>query len=163
MNTDSLKRCPSRQSPAQPHAKSAWILNKRKFDRHEQTGKCAENLVIWHLRATGWTILARNFQTHKGEIDVIASRQSEDLRGYPTVAFIEVKSRASAIGLGPEDNVTPAKRAKITATMKQWIGAHPRLQAVYRCDIASVLLVPHRAPRLRYFKNAFYPREQFGW
>ncbi len=105
----------------------------------------------------------RNFETHRGEIDIIAERMDADLKGYPTVAFVEVKSRTSRHGLSPEYSVTPAKRKKVTSTMKYWIGTHPFEKAVYRCDIASVIIEKHKSPRIQYFPSAFSPREQFGW
>jgi putative endonuclease len=55
----------------------------------ERGGRRAESLAAWWLRLKGWTILARRVRTPVGEIDLVARRGS-------TVAFIEVKARASA-------------------------------------------------------------------
>ncbi len=140
-----------------------WTVHPKLLTRSGRMGRLAENLVIWHLRQKHWQIWARNYQTRNGEVDIIAVKRNADLPGYPTVAFVEVKSRSSRSALPPELNVTSAKRAKIVKVMKQWIGEHARFQAVYRCDIASVIVEPHRSPRLKYFPNAFCAREQFGW
>ena len=128
-----------------------------------RVGRISENLTIWYLINRGWQIWGRNYQTHKGEVDIIAVKENADLKGYPTVAFIEVKSRSSRAALPPELNVTSAKRKKIVAVMHQWIGEHARLKAVYRCDIASVIVEPRRSPEISYFPNAFCGHEMFGW
>ena len=54
----------------------------------EQRGRWAETLACWYLRH-GWTILARRVRVHGGEVDVVARRGR-------TVAFVEVKARASS-------------------------------------------------------------------
>ena len=126
-------------------------------------GRIAENLVIWYLRNAGWTIVARNYATRRGEIDIIASRMGEDICGIRTVAFIEVKARHTSDGLPPEASVTMSKRKKMVSTMRQYIGEHALDKAVYRCDVASLILEHGRAPRIRYYVNAFCGHEEFGW
>ena len=51
-------------------------------------GQRAELLACWYLRLKGYRILARDYKTPVGEIDIIASRGS-------VLAFIEVKRRMS--------------------------------------------------------------------
>lgn len=163
MNTYIQSKKIVRKKSSHPSHKSSWKLNKTKMNRSERIGRCAENLVVGYLKARGWLIRERNFETHRGEIDIIASRMSEDLKGYPTLAFIEVKSRSSSRVLAPETNVTRSKQNKIIATMKQWIALHPRECAVYRCDIAAVILEKHRPPAIQYFRHAFCERDALGW
>ena len=55
----------------------------------ERGGRRAETLACWWLRLKGWTILARRLRTPLGEVDIVARRGR-------TVAFVEVKARASA-------------------------------------------------------------------
>ncbi|MBQ9395650.1 MAG: YraN family protein [Proteobacteria bacterium] len=162
MNQD-YHRSTFRKSPNRPSQTTTWKPHFTHLTATAKVGRCAENLVCHYLRMHGWTIRMRNFETHRGEIDIIAERMDADLKGYPTVAFVEVKSRTSRHGLSPEYSVTPAKRKKVTSTMKYWIGTHPFEKAVYRCDIASVIIEKHKSPRIQYFPSAFSPREQFGW
>ena len=152
-----------RKSPSRASQDATWKPHFTHLTAAAKIGRCAENLVCYYLRMRGWSIRMRNFETHHGEIDIIAERMGADLKGYPTIAFIEVKSRTSRRGLPPEYSVTPSKRKKFTATMKYWIGTHPREKAVYRCDIASVILEKPNPPRIQYYPSAFSPREQFGW
>jgi putative endonuclease len=55
----------------------------------ERGGRRAERLAAWWLRLKGWRILAFRARTPVGEVDLVARRGR-------TLAFIEVKARASA-------------------------------------------------------------------
>ena len=57
--------------------------------QREQGGRRAETIAAWWLRLKGWTILARRLRIPLGEIDIVARRGR-------TVAFVEVKARATA-------------------------------------------------------------------
>ena len=66
-------------------------------------GQLGEDLAASYLAAHGYTIVARNFRTRYGEIDIIACKD-----GF--VAFVEVKLRKNArFGL-PREAVTHAKQ-----------------------------------------------------
>lgn len=63
--------------------------------RREMINKCkigalGEELAVEFLKGRGYCILARNYRCPYGEIDIIATKDR-------TVAFIEVKTRTSAI------------------------------------------------------------------
>ncbi len=146
-----------------PKKTTSWSPKHTSFTQSAKIGRSAENLVIWYLKSHGWTLRERNYETHKGEIDIIAQKMNADLSGFPTVAFIEVKARSNAHGLPPQLNVTIAKQKKITATIRQWIGAHPREKNVYRCDIAALVLQRGKSPKIQYFPSAFCAHEPFGW
>ena len=155
-----LRKTPNRQSDRS----NTWkLVNCRALGGPQITGRIAENLVIWYLKCRGWTIRARNYATRYGEIDIIAMRWDADLKGYPTVAFVEVKARTNLQGLLPEQSVSRAKRRRINQTIKKWIGDHPREKAVYRRDIASVWLVPHQLPSIHYIPSAFTNDDVYGW
>jgi putative endonuclease len=55
----------------------------------EKRGRGAETLACWYLRVRGWRILARRARVPGGEVDIVARRGR-------TLAFVEVKARASA-------------------------------------------------------------------
>lgn len=52
-----------------------------------QGGRWAEGLAVWRLRCSGYRILARNWRSPVGEIDIIARRGR-------ILAIVEVKRRA---------------------------------------------------------------------
>jgi putative endonuclease len=49
-------------------------------------GRYGEKLALEHLRARGFTLLARNYRTRRGEIDLIVSEGD-------TLVFLEVKTQ----------------------------------------------------------------------
>ena len=60
-----------------------------KRQRAERGGRRAEAAAALWLQLKGWNVLARRVRTPVGEVDLIARRGR-------TVAFIEVKARATA-------------------------------------------------------------------
>jgi len=65
----------------------------RRIDRRERAekrGRRGETIAAWWLRLHGWRIVAKRVRTRAGEIDLIARR-------WRTLAFIEVKTRDSAV------------------------------------------------------------------
>ena len=69
----------------------------------EKRGRGAETIACWWLRLHGWRILAVRARTPVGEVDLIARR-------FRTVAFIEVKSRATnaKLDLAIDRHASPA-------------------------------------------------------
>jgi putative endonuclease len=62
-----------------------------KRQRAERGGRRAETYAALFLQLKGWSILARRVRTPVGEVDLVARRGR-------TVAFIEVKARATEAG-----------------------------------------------------------------
>ena len=139
------------------------LVNKSPLSHERIIGRAAENLTIWYLKSRGWVIRGRNFATKHGEIDIIAMRQNADMKGMLTIAFIEVKSSSRMHGLSPLLSVSREKRRRMNNTIRDWIGAHPREKAIYRRDIASVCIVRHRLPSIRYIPGAFTNDDPYGW
>ena len=71
-----------------------------------KTGLSAESRAAAFLVAKGYRILARRFRTPVGEIDVIARR-------FNTVAFVEVKARATLDGAA--ESITERGKGRIVA------------------------------------------------
>jgi putative endonuclease len=61
--------------------KDGWLRDHRRA-----LGRYGERIALEHLRARGFTLLARNYRTRRGEIDLIAF----DGR---TLIFVEVKTQ----------------------------------------------------------------------
>ena len=102
----------------------------------EQRGRKAETLAAWWLRLHGWRILAVRARTPVGEVDLIARR-------FRTVAFIEVKSRATSAEL---DLAIDRRRLIRVAAAADCLAARytgPRDDI--RIDV--ILLCPKRLPR----------------
>lgn len=112
-------------------------------------GKAGEALACNYLKKCGYHILARNYRTKMGEIDIVA-------RDGACLVFVEVKTRQSyAYGL-PEESVNNKKMHKLTRLAQLYIRNKRLYDAEARFDIVSVL-IPDRFGKksIRLIKNAF--------
>ena len=109
-----------------------------------ETGYTGEDKAIDYLLASGYTIISRNFQSKRGEIDCIA----KDPRG--TLAFIEVKYAKSASHGHPAHWVTYAKQKKIIAMARRYLGEHGISNQACRFDVIAIV-----DTTIEHIKNAF--------
>lgn len=77
-------------------------------------GRRAEALAADHLRAQGLAIVARNFRTRFGEIDLVA-------RDGPVIVFVEVRMRRSVSFGGALASITAAKQRRLTAAARGYL------------------------------------------
>ena len=73
------------------------------------TGSVYEDMAVCYLKKLGWRILARNFRSRFGEIDIIAA----DGR---SIVFIEVKYRKNDHKGTPLEAVSLYKQRRISHT-----------------------------------------------
>ncbi len=100
-------------------------------------GRRAEWLAAWWLRLKGYRILARDFRTPLGEIDLIARRGR-------VLALVEVKARPTLAEAG--EAIGPRQRARIGRAARAFLQHRPALGALdMRFDV--VLVAPRRRPR----------------
>jgi putative endonuclease len=86
-------------------------------DPRRTLGAQGEQLAAEHLERLGYEILARNYRTRFGELDLVA-------RDGRTLVFCEVKSRqAVAAGRSPFESIHPAKRRRVRRMAGQWLAA----------------------------------------
>ena len=77
----------------------------------------------------GWTVLARNFRTRRGEIDIIA-------RHGDVVAFVEVKSWRVVPREDLARSIGPRKRSRIARAARLFLSGNPDLErARLRFDV----------------------------
>ena len=107
--------------------------------RHEaqRRGRWAEMLAAWRLRFAGYRVVARNYRSPVGEIDLVARRGR-------TLVFVEIKTRPSL------DEAAEAIRAgqqrRIRNAAEAFLAGHPQF-AGYELRFDAVLLAPGRLPR----------------
>jgi len=106
-----------------------------------QTGRAGEQIACDHLIASGHALLARNYRTREGELDLITSHGD-------TLVFCEVKTLVvrdrSRHRLDPLESVTPSKRAKVRRMARIWLSSaeHRGRYADIRFDAIGVSLTP---------------------
>ena len=113
----------------------------------EKRGHWAETAALTLLRLKGYRLLARRFQSHHGEVDLIMRKGS-------TTVFVEVKARANH-DRGVE-SVTATQARRISAAAGLWM-AKDAIAAAGHCrfDIVAVnsYLIPLHVPNA--FTGAF--------
>lgn len=111
-------------------------------------GAIFEQLACEALQQAGLALLARNFTTRHGELDLVM-RQGE------TVVFVEVRHRLRASHGDAAASVTPSKQAKLINAAQLWLAAHARhAHRPCRFDVVCYDGPPGSA-RMSWWRNAF--------
>ncbi len=108
----------------------------------EAAGRRGERLAGWWLRLKGWRILDRRVRTAAGEIDLVARKGN-------LVAFVEVKTRASAADL--DSAIDERRLARVAAAAELLMPRYVAAGDDMRVDV--ILLAPGTRPR--HIENAW--------
>ncbi|MBQ7227171.1 MAG: YraN family protein [Clostridia bacterium] len=109
------------------------------------TGNSGEKIAEEYLKEHGYLILARNFRTELGEIDLIATKDEY-------LVFIEVKSkRGDGFGF-PSEAVTVSKQRKIAMVASQYVKKNMYFGAAMRFDVIEVYFSDRT---VNHIENAF--------
>jgi len=112
-----------------------------------RTGKTGEDFVVQLLEKKGHMILATNYHSRFGEIDIIS--------GYNNfLIFTEVKTRKKNSISSPFDAVTASKQKKIILTAGQYI-VENQFQLQPRFDVAAVTTDNGEILDVKFIENAF--------
>jgi len=95
-------------------------------------GDFGEEVAADRLRVKGYRILARNWRTSAGEIDIIA--QQNDV-----IVFVEVKTRTSDLYGTPQDAITQNKRRRIIKSSLAYLTEMDLLDRDWRVDMVAIL------------------------
>ena len=125
-------------------------------DLRRRHGELGERIAADHLEHRGYSILARNFRTRYGELDLVAADER-------ALVFCEVKTRIAGRSggpAGPLDAIGPRKRYRLRRMATQWLaetpgGSRPRRRDL-RFDAIGVMLTPAgRLLALEHLEDAF--------
>jgi len=84
-----------------------------------EKGLAGERKAEAYLLAKGYEVLARNFRTRRGEVDLIVRNQGR-------IAFVEVKSWDALSRDSLEQAIGPGKRRRIVDVARRFLYAHPQ-------------------------------------
>ena len=107
-----------------------------------------ERAAAKFLEGRGYRILASNYRTRLGEIDLIA-----DDRG--TLVFIEVKVRGTDVFGGPAMAITLAKQARIARLAQQYVSGRRLEERPCRFDAVLITGDDSNSQRIELVTAAF--------
>jgi len=113
---------------------------------NQSFGKLGEETATKYLKSLGYKILARNFRTRWGEIDIVC-------RDGACLVFAEVKTRADESYGAPEAAVTRAKQEHLIKAAQIYLTQKKMPQALWRIDVLA-LLKQNDGFAIRHLKNA---------
>ncbi len=117
-------------------------------------GKGGEDAAASFLKENGYKILARNYKTRLGEIDIIAKDKD-------TFCFIEVKTRQSEkFGL-PQEAVSVFKQRQISKAAICYLKENKLMEKKSRFDVVSIMDL-EGVSRLDLIRNAFELEERYA-
>jgi len=110
-------------------------------------GTKGENIAVRFLQKKGYRIVARNYKTPVGEIDIIA-------RDGETTVFIEVKTR-TVVSFGyPFEAVDNRKKHKLKNLALLYLKRQGKESAV-RFDVLSIFCRDNGIQDIEHIKDAF--------
>lgn len=111
-------------------------------------GLKGEKLVGQYLEKKNFKILAYNFTTKLGEVDIIAQKDEY-------IVFVEVKTRNS-VYFPISKVITTSKQKKIIKSAKYFIFKNRIVDRAFRFDVAIVTRLNDLDFDINYIENAFY-------
>lgn len=133
----------TRSGPAQDRES---LRSREKNAKSRKIGLEGESLVARYLGSLGWEILARNWRTRRGEIDIIA-RESDAL------VFVEVKTWPHGEAADLDLVIGYGKQRRMVETAKCFLNTHRQYNGMYvRFDVILV------DSGIRHLKDAFSER-----
>lgn len=118
-------------------------------------GKTGEARAASLLIDNGYKILAKNYRTRLGEIDIIAKDKD-------TICFIEVKTRKDRRFGFPQEAVSKIKQRQIAKAALAFLQEKKLLHKDARFDVVSIIY-SQAAARLDLIKNAFELNKDFTY
>lgn len=115
---------------------------------HLRRGKLGETAAKRHLQRQGLKFLTANFESDRGEIDLI-------FRDEDCLVFVEVKTRSSETWTRPAAAVNARKRRLLTKTAFDYLRLLRQREVKLRFDIVEVLLRDGEVCEVRHLPNSF--------
>jgi putative endonuclease len=121
------------------------------IDLRHHLGRVGERLALEHLERLGYRLLARNYRTRFGELDLIVCDDT-------TIVFVEVKARRTGAVATSLESVPPRKQRQVRNMAAAWLveaSERPRSRDL-RFDVVALTVDRHgRLVRLDHLEGAF--------
>ncbi len=96
-------------------------------------GRQAEQAAADYLRSRGWRVVAENYVTPVGEIDLIAQDGG-------TLVMVEVKARSGSMFGDALEAVGPRKERRLRAAAAWWMAEKGQVTRQIRFDVITISL-----------------------
>lgn len=113
----------------------------------KEFGNWGEEKALNFLRKKGYRVIARNYSTRFGELDIVA-------RKGQTLVFCEVKTRRTCEGIKPFEAVTRGKQEKIKVSASEFLQRTKEKFGSVRFDVITVV-GSGDACSIEHIENAF--------
>lgn len=110
-------------------------------------GGKGEVLAAEFLKKRGYTIVAYNYKTRVGEIDIIA-------KDGETIVFVEVKTRSDTLFAAPYESINALKIQKIKNAASLFLQKQKR-EFPARFDVISITLPKNGKTEIHHIRDAF--------
>lgn len=111
------------------------------------SGKAGERYTAKYLAKNGYKVIAKNYHSRFGEIDIIAENAEY-------IVFVEVKTREAGSQVSPVEAVTPSKQRKIISTARLYLSQYPTSKQP-RFDVSAITTKNGKISDITYISNAF--------
>ena len=109
-------------------------------------GRFGEQVAAKYLQNKGYKILAKNYYTREGEIDLVC--QKDDV-----IIFVEVKTRTNQTFGWPEEAVTDEKLEKIATASEEYL-QEKEIDSEWQIDIISIIIDQRKKiAKINHFQN----------
>ena len=113
-----------------------------------EIGNYGERVAASFVRRHGYRVLARNFTSEHGEIDLVC-------RDGGTLVFVEVRSRSGEQFGRPAESIDARKEEALRATAQDYLKLLKRDDIPWRFDAVEVRLKVGEAPACTLLPNFF--------
>ena len=121
------------------------------MNSNKEVGRWGEEIAAAYLKQKGYLIVARNFYTPEGEIDLIAFQKDIE---EGILVFVEVKTRTSEKYGYPEEAFTRKKYDHLLNAIDRYLQDQPDLRDAWQIDVIAVQrLNVGKPPDIEHFEN----------
>jgi putative endonuclease len=128
--------------------KLKWWKDREKGPVQHRHGRAGEAAAKKHLQQNGLKFLTANFNSDRGEIDLI-------FREEDCLVFVEVKARKRGGWTRPAAAVNAQKRLRLTRCAFDYLRLLKNPPIKIRFDVVEVLLEDGQVVEVRHLPNTF--------
>lgn len=120
--------------------------NPSKTNHKQAIGRWGEDTAAAFLESNGVKIIARNYRTEYGELDIIG-KQGDHL------IMFEVRTRTSTKFGHPEESINFRKRNHLISAAEAYV-MQESAESEWRIDVIAIRRIAGQPPEITWFQNA---------